>query len=159
GELDRGAQLALLAFQPADPSGYGRLILNQAGAVMAVREHRDASEAERRLTLCNAGAFAVRVSDLVGLISRITNRNSKGEYYLTDAVAIAVSDGALARPLICAREEALGVNTLEQLAEAEAVFQWRARKKAMQQGVTLIAPHTLWLSFDSQLGRDVRIEP
>src|SRR5262249_21121700 len=99
------------------------------------------------------------VSDLVGLISRIANRNAKGEYYLTDAVAIAVSDGALARPLICAREEALGVNTLEQLAEAEAVFQWRARKKAMQQGVILIAPHTLWLSFDTQLGRDVRIEP
>ena len=159
GVLDAGAQVAVLGFEPDDPTGYGRLIAGADGQVRAVREHRDASEEERRIGLCNAGAMAFRVPDLAGLLARIGNANAKGEFYLTDAVAIASGDGLAVAPVVCAVEEAMGVNSRAQLAEAEAVFQQRARRAAMEQGATLVAPETVWLSFDTVIGRDVTIEP
>jgi len=155
----QGNALAVLAFEPADTTGYGRLIADDAGNVTAIREHGDASEDERRLRLCNAGAIAFRVGDLASLLRRITNANAKGEYYLTDAVEIAVAQGLRARPVMCTPAEALGINTRAQLAEAEAAFQARARRQAMHAGATLIAPETVWLSFDTRIGRDVTIEP
>jgi bifunctional UDP-N-acetylglucosamine pyrophosphorylase/glucosamine-1-phosphate N-acetyltransferase len=158
-QLNAGAQLAVLGFEPEDPAGYGRLIVDEEGRLSAIREHRDASDWERRLPLCNAGPMAFRVPDLAALLARISKTNAKGEYYLTDIVAIAAGDGLIARPVVCAPAEALGVNTRGQLAEAEAVFQTRARTQAMAQGATLIAPDTVWLSFDTRLGRDVTIEP
>jgi bifunctional UDP-N-acetylglucosamine pyrophosphorylase/glucosamine-1-phosphate N-acetyltransferase len=100
-----------------------------------------------------------RVPDLAALLGRIANRNAKNEYYLTDAVAIAAADGLVSKPVECAPEEALGVNSREQLAAAEAVFQARARRRVMEQGVTLVAPETVWLSFDTVIGNDVTIEP
>ena len=89
----------------------------------------------------------------------IGNRNAKNEYYLTDVVALAADDGLVTRSVACTPEEALGVNSREQLAAAEAVFQSRARRRAMQQGATLVAPETVWLSFDTVVGRDVIVEP
>jgi bifunctional UDP-N-acetylglucosamine pyrophosphorylase/glucosamine-1-phosphate N-acetyltransferase len=157
--LDGGAHIAVLGFEPADPSGYGRLILDPQGRVAAIREDKDASEAERRIRLCNAGAMAFRVADLAALLARIDNANAKGEYYLTDAVAIAAADGLAAVPVGCAAEEAQGINSRAQLAAAEAVFQQRARARAMEGGATLVAPDTVWLSYDTALGRDVLIEP
>jgi bifunctional UDP-N-acetylglucosamine pyrophosphorylase/glucosamine-1-phosphate N-acetyltransferase len=157
--LDQGGQIAVLAFEPADPGGYGRLILDGQGRVTAIREDKDASEAERRIRLCNAGAMAFRVPDLAGLLGRIGNANAKAEYYLTDALALAAADGLVALPVHCAAEEAQGVNSRAQLAAAEAVFQQRARARAMQGGATLLAPETVWLSYDTALGRDVLIEP
>ena len=91
--LDAGAGIAALGFEAPDATGYGRLLLDAEGRVQAIREHNDASEEERRIGLCNAGAMAFRVPDLAGLLSRIGNGNAKGEYYLTDAVAIAAADG------------------------------------------------------------------
>src|SRR5262245_17939360 len=157
--LDRGAHIAVLGFEPADPSGYGRLLLDEQGRVSAIREDKDASEAERRIRLCNAGAMAFRVPDLAGLLGRIGNANAKGEFYLTDAVAIGAAAGLIAAPVECEPDEALGINSREQLAAAEAAFQARARRRAMEAGVTLVAPETVWLSFDTVLGRDVTIEP
>ena len=157
--LDAGAHMAVLAFEPRDPTGYGRLIVDAEGRIAAIREHKDASEAERNIALCAAGAIAFRVPDIVGLLSRIGNANAKGEYYLTDAVAIAAADGLTARAVLCTEEEALGVNSREQLAAAEAVFQARARRAAMEGGATLIAPDTVWFSYDTVIGRDVTIEP
>jgi bifunctional UDP-N-acetylglucosamine pyrophosphorylase/glucosamine-1-phosphate N-acetyltransferase len=157
--LDQGAHIAVLGFEPADPSGYGRLILDEGGLVSAIREDKDASEAERRIRLCNAGVMAFRVPDLAGLLGRIGNANAKGEFYLTDALALAAADGLVSVPVRCAAEEAQGVNSRAQLAEAEAVFQRRARVKAMDGGATLLAPETVWLSYDTILGRDVLIEP
>jgi len=159
GALESGAQVAVLGFEPDDATGYGRLILDGDGRVSTIREHRDASEGERKIGLCNAGAMAFRVPDLARLLARIGKANAKGEYYLTDAVAIACSDGLAVLPVVCSVEEAMGVNSREQLAEAEAVFQQRARRKAMEQGATLVAPETVWLSFDTVIGRDVTIEP
>ena len=101
--------------------------------------------------------FAFR--DVAGLLSRIGNANARGEYYLTDAVAIAAGEGLIAKPVLCSVDEATGVNSREQLAAAEAMFQARARRKAMEDGATLIAPETVWFSFDTIIGRDVTIEP
>jgi bifunctional UDP-N-acetylglucosamine pyrophosphorylase/glucosamine-1-phosphate N-acetyltransferase len=157
--LDAGANVAVLAFEPADPTGYGRLLINAGSRVTAIREHKDASEAERRIGLCAAGAIAFRVSDLAGLLSRIGNANAKGEYYLTDAVAIATGDRLVAKAVLCTPDEAMGVNSRAQLAAAEAVFQRRARSRVMEEGATLIAPDTVWFSFDTVVGRDVTIEP
>jgi len=127
--------------------------------VAAIREEKDASEAERRLRLCNAGAMAFRLPGLAELLARVGNANAKGEHYLTDAPALAVAEGLVAVPVICPAEEALGVNSRAQLAAAEAVFQRRARARAMEGGATLIAPETVWLSYDTALGRDVLVEP
>jgi bifunctional UDP-N-acetylglucosamine pyrophosphorylase/glucosamine-1-phosphate N-acetyltransferase len=157
--LDAGAGIAALGFEAPDATGYGRLLLDAQGHVTAIREHKDASEEERRIGLCNAGVMAFRVPDLASLLARIGNSNANGEYYLTDAVAIAAGNGLSTLPVGCAPEEALGVNSREQLAAAEAVFQGRARRKTMEAGATLVAPETVWLSFDTAIGRDVTIEP
>jgi len=157
--LDEGAHIAVLGFEPADPSGYGRLILDAQGHVAAICEDKDATEAERRIGLCNAGAMAFRVPRLVDLLDRIDNANAKGEYYLTDALALASANGLNTVPVRCSPEEAQGVNSRVQLATAEAVFQQRARLRAMEGGATLVAPETVWLSYDTEIGRDVLIEP
>ena len=157
--LDAGAHLAVLAFEPSDPTGYGRLIADASGRITAVREHKDASDAERNIGLCAAGAMAFRVPAVARLLSRIGNTNASGEYYLTDAIAIAASEGLTVKPVLCSVDEAAGVNSRAQLAAAEAMFQARARRKAMDDGATLIAPETVWFSFDTTIGRDVIVEP
>lgn len=157
--LEAGAGIAALGFEPADATGYGRVIVDGEGRVTAIREHDDASEAERRIRLCNAGAMAFRVADLAGLLGRIGKANAKGEYYLPDAIALAAEQGLITRPVVCTGDEAMGINSREQLAAAEAVFQRRARSRAMQAGATLTAPDTVWFSFDTSIGRDVTIEP
>jgi len=157
--LDAGAQIAALGFEAPDATGYGRLLLDAKGRVTAIREHADASEEQRRIGLCNAGAMAFRVADVAALLARIGNDNAKREYYLTDAVAIAASDGLTTLPVRCTPEEALGVNSREQLAAAEAAWQRRARRRVMEAGATLVAPETVWLAFDTVIGRDVTIEP
>ena len=159
GALGQGANIAVLGFDPEDPTGYGRLILDASGRVAAIREHKEASATERAQRLCNAGAMAFRVPSLVDLIGRIGNDNAAKEYYLTDAVALARSEGLIALPVVCSPQEAMGINTREQLAMAEAIFQARARANAMREGVTMIAPDTVWLSYDTAIGRDVTIEP
>lgn len=157
--LDAGAGIAVLGFEAADPTGYGRLLTDPSGWLTAIREDKDASDAERRVRLCNSGVMAFRLDDLVGVLSRIGNANAKGEYYLTDAVETARASGARAAVVTCAEEDVLGVNSRDQLAAAEAIFQRRARLAVMREGATLIAPETVWLSFDTQIGRDVIIEP
>jgi bifunctional UDP-N-acetylglucosamine pyrophosphorylase/glucosamine-1-phosphate N-acetyltransferase len=153
------AEVAVLAFEAADPAGYGRLILDRDGRVRAIREEADADAAERRLTLCNAGAMAFRVPDLAGLLGRIGNANAKREFYLSEAPALAAGDGLAVVPVVCRAEEAAGINARAQLAAAEAAFQARARARAMREGATLIAPDTVWFSYDTALGRDVVVEP
>ena len=158
GALDT-AECGVLSFKPLDPSGYGRIVLDPRGYVVAIREDRDASAEEKLIELCNAGAMAFRVPDFAGLLTRITDNNAKGEYYLTDAPALAAQDGLKAVPVACRADDATGINSREQLAVAEAIFQRRARSLAMQRGATLIAPETVWFSFDTVTGRDVTIEP
>jgi bifunctional UDP-N-acetylglucosamine pyrophosphorylase/glucosamine-1-phosphate N-acetyltransferase len=157
--LDQGAAIGVLGFEAADPTGYGRLLTARNGALLAIREEKDASPDERAVRLCNSGVMIFRVDGLEALLRRIGNANAKREYYLTDAVEIARAGGLEARAVACGEEEVLGVNARDQLAAAEAVFQKRARLAAMREGATLIAPETVWLSFDTKIGRDVTIEP
>jgi bifunctional UDP-N-acetylglucosamine pyrophosphorylase / glucosamine-1-phosphate N-acetyltransferase len=157
--LDKDAGVAVLGFEATDPTGYGRLLCEGDDWLTAIREEKDASAEERTIKLCNSGVMAFRSGDLAGLLSRIGNDNAKGEYYLTDAIEIARADGAKAAVVVCDEDEVMGVNARDQLAAAEAVFQTRARGRAMRDGVTMIAPETVWLSWDTKIARDVTIEP
>ncbi len=156
--LKDGAALAVLGFRAADPTGYGRLLVEE-GQLVAIREQADASEAERAVTLCNAGVMAFAGSTALKILDRIGNGNSKGEYYLTDAVAIVRELGLRAAVIETGEDEVRGINTKAQLAEAEQVMQQRLRRAALDAGVTLIAPETVFLSADTTFGKDVTIEP
>ena len=156
--LAHGAAVAVLGFRAADPAGYGRLV-TEDGRLLAIREDKDASAAERKITLCNGGLMALRGDVALAILERIGNANAKGEFYLTDAVAIARDMGLEATALETPEEEVRGINTQAQLAEAEAVLQARLRTAALEAGVTMVAPETVHLAADTQLGRDVVIEP
>ena len=156
--LERGAALAVLGFRAADPTGYGRLLL-EGDHLVAIREHADASPEERKVTLCNAGVMAFDGRRALEIIDRIGNANSKGEYYLVDAVAIVREMGLEAVVIETSEDEVRGINTKAQLAEAESVMQARLRQAALAAGVTLIAPETVYLAADTSFGNDVVIEP
>ena len=157
--LDEGAHVVVLGFVPDEPTGYGRLLVDDAGQLTAIREHKDANDAERAITLCNSGVMAFRIDDLTSELSKIDNNNKNGEFYLTDMVARAVAGGGKAVVVTGSEEEVLGVNSRDQLAEAETIWQDRRRLEVMQAGATLIAPQTVWFSHDTKVGRDVVIEP
>jgi bifunctional UDP-N-acetylglucosamine pyrophosphorylase/glucosamine-1-phosphate N-acetyltransferase len=156
--LTNGAALAVLGFRAADPTGYGRLLV-EGDRLVAIREQADASSAERAINLCNAGVMAFDGSKALAIIDKIGNGNSKGEYYLTDAVSIVRDLGLEAVVIETSEDEVRGINTKAQLAEAEQVMQARLRKAALEAGVTLIAPETVYLSADTTFGNDVTIEP
>ena len=156
--LAAGAAVAVLGFKPADPTGYGRLITDRDGLV-AIREEKDASAAERAITFCNGGLMALAGTHALAILDRIDDKNAKKEFYLTDAVAIARSMGLKAVALETTEDEVRGINTKAQLAETEAVLQQRLRGAALEAGVTMIAPETVFLSADTKLAADVTIEP
>jgi bifunctional UDP-N-acetylglucosamine pyrophosphorylase/glucosamine-1-phosphate N-acetyltransferase len=156
--LANGSAVVVLGFRPADPTGYGRL-LTDGDRLTAIREHRDASETERQITLCNGGAMAIGGRVALQLLEKIGNANAKSEYYLTDLVEIADRSGLKASVIETTEDEVRGINTKAQLAEAEAVMQQRLREAAMDAGVTLVAPETVYLSADTKFGRDVVVEP
>jgi bifunctional UDP-N-acetylglucosamine pyrophosphorylase/glucosamine-1-phosphate N-acetyltransferase len=153
-----GAAVVVLGFRAKDPGGYGRLILER-GELVAVREELDASAAERAIDLCNGGLMAFAGKTALAILERIGNDNRKGEYYLTDAVAIVRAMGMRAVVIETEEDEVRGINTKAQLAEAEAALQQRLRRAAMEEGVTLVAPETVFLSSDTRFGRDVVVEP
>ena len=134
--LADGAAVAVLGFRPADPKGYGRLLL-RGNELAAIREERDSSPEERKIDFCNGGLMALAGSHALGILSRIGNKNAKGEYYLTDAVAIARDMGLKARAIETSEDDVRGINTKTQLAETEAVLQQRLRAAAMETGVTM----------------------
>ena len=156
--LATGAAVAVLAFESAKPTGYGR-VLTEGSRVLAIREEKDASEAERAVTLCNAGLMALSGQHALALLTRIGNDNAAEEYYLPDAVALAVADGLPVTVVPVDEAEAQGVNDRVQLSVAEAAIQGRLRRNAMLGGATLVAPETVFLSYDTVLGRDVIVEP
>jgi bifunctional UDP-N-acetylglucosamine pyrophosphorylase / glucosamine-1-phosphate N-acetyltransferase len=156
--LAHGSAVVVLGFRPADPSGYGRL-LTDGDRLVAIREHKDATDGERAIGLCNGGAMAVGGGVALQLLDRVGNGNAKSEYYLTDIVEIANRSGLKASVIETTEDEVRGINTKAQLAEAEAVMQRRLRGAAMEAGVTLIAPETVYFSADTKFGKDVVIEP
>lgn len=156
--LSAGADLAVLGFEAADPTGYGRLLV-EGGRLKAIREEKDASPAEKAVRLCNSGIIAFRGAHVLGLLDAIGNANAKGEFYLTDAVEIANARGLTVEVEVTGEEEVQGVNDRAQLADCEASFQKRARRRALAEGATLVAPETVFFSHDTRLGRDVVVQP
>jgi bifunctional UDP-N-acetylglucosamine pyrophosphorylase/glucosamine-1-phosphate N-acetyltransferase len=156
--LRDGAALVALGFVPDDPSGYGRLI-ESGGRLVAIREHKDATPEEREIGLCNAGPLAIEGALALALLEAVGRDNAQGEYYVTDVVQIAAGRGLTARAQRAAADEVMGVNDRVQLAAAEAAMQARLRRRAMIEGATMIAPQTVFLSYDTTIGRDVLIEP
>ena len=153
-----GADVVVLGFKAADPGRYGRLVMDGTSLERIV-EFKDASEAERAITLCNSGVIACNAALLFDLIDVVGNENASGEYYLTDIIGLARSRGLTATAVTCDEAETLGVNSRAQLAEAEAAFQARARAILIEDGVTLQAPDTVFLARDTVIGRDALIEP
>lgn len=159
-ELSAGADLVVIGFEAENPTGYGRLLLDDRGRLTAIREEKDASDEERALNLCNSGIMGFRsAKTLLGLLGRIGKNNAKGEFYLTDAVALASGDRLETRIVLSSGAEVLGVNSRGELAEAESAMQQRLRARVMAEGATLIAPETVFLSHDTKIGKDVLIEP
>jgi bifunctional UDP-N-acetylglucosamine pyrophosphorylase/glucosamine-1-phosphate N-acetyltransferase len=156
--LKEGATLAVLGFCAADPTGYGRLLV-EGNHLVAIREEADATPAERAIKLSNAGVMAFDGRKALEIIDKIDNANRKGEYYLTDAVAIVRKMGLEAVVIETSEDEVRGINSKAQLAEAEQVMQTRLRKAALDAGVTMIAPETVYLAADTTFGSDVTIEP
>ena len=150
--------VVVLGFKAADPGRYGRLIM--AGDTLeAIVEHADATHEQRAINLCNSGVVCASSEILFSLLDDVKNDNASGEYYLTDIVAIARARGLSATAVTCDEAETLGVNSRAQLAQAEAAFQTRARAEALENGVTLQAPETVYFAHDTVIGRDALIEP
>ncbi len=152
------AGLVLLAMRPADPGRYGRVVVED-GAVLRIVEHADATEEERAIGLCNAGVLCAGAADFARWLRAVRPDNAKGEYYLTDVVAIARAEGARVVAVEAPESELRGVNSRAELAAAEATMQGWLRTAAMDAGVTLTAPETVFLAADTQLAPDVTIGP
>ncbi|WP_417494527.1 bifunctional UDP-N-acetylglucosamine diphosphorylase/glucosamine-1-phosphate N-acetyltransferase GlmU [Maricaulis sp.] len=157
--LEGGADVVAIGFEPGDPGAYGRLVLNADGDLDRIVEFKDANEAERAIGLCNSGMLAASARLMFELLGEVGNDNANGEYYLTDVVGLARSRGLKAVVVNASAGEVLGVNSRVDLAAAEASFQTRMRREAMNAGVTLVAPETVFFSWDTQIARDVIIEP
>ncbi len=157
-DADRPAAV-VLGFRPADPLAYGRILLDEQGMIARMVEYKDATEQERAVDLCNSGLMAVRAADLWPLLGRVGCDNAAGEYYLPDIVMLALADGRVSAVIEAEAWEVAGVNSRAELAEVEAAWQDRRRRRAMADGASLVAPHTVWFAWDTAVGRDVTIEP
>jgi bifunctional UDP-N-acetylglucosamine pyrophosphorylase / glucosamine-1-phosphate N-acetyltransferase len=157
-KLAGGAEVVVMGFRSADPTGYGRLV-EEDGELVAIREHKDASEEERKIGFCNGGLMAIAGRDAVSMLEAISNNNAKGEYYLTDIVEVAHARGKKVVAIEVDAASVLGVNTRVELAEVEALFQAKRRRELMLAGVSMTAPETVWLSWDTEIGPETTLEP
>ncbi|CAK0751423.1 UDP-N-acetylglucosamine pyrophosphorylase / Glucosamine-1-phosphate N-acetyltransferase [Azospirillaceae bacterium] len=151
--------VVVLGMRLAEPGAYGRVIVNPRGEVVKIVEYLDADESERQVELCNAGLMAFDGARLFELLGRVRDDNAKKEFYLTDVVALARSDGASVRVVETTPAEVLGVNSRAELADIERLLQQRLRRAAMDGGATLLYPETVYFSIDTCLGRDVVVGP
>ena len=150
--------VVVLAFEPVDAQQYGRVI-TEGDRVTKMVEHKDAADAERAVRLCNSGLMAAKARDLFALLARVTDDNAAKEFYLVDIVNIANADGRHCAVVVTDPYDVAGINSRAELAAMEGEWQARRRAQAMADGVSLIAPDTVWFAWDTQLGRDVLIEP
>lgn len=157
--IEQEADVVVLGMRPEDPTGYGRLVHTASGELQKIVEEKEASAAEKALTLCNSGVMAVRAPQLLALLEQVKPQATNGEYYLTDIVALARQANLSVRVAEGDAAELGGVNTRAQLAEAEAALQQRLRAAAMDDGATLVSPETIFLSFDTILDEDVVVQP
>lgn len=159
GALDGGAAVAVLGFRPADAAAYGRIIADADGTVRKMVEYKDASIVERAVDLCNSGVIVAGAADMWRLLEAVGNDNAQGEYYLPDVATGAIAEGKRVTVIETDAAEVAGINSRAELAVAEAQWQAFRREEAMAGGASLRAPDTVWFSWDTELGRDVTIEP
>lgn len=157
-EMPEGG-LSVLGFTPMDPTGYGRLVTDDDLNVLEIVEDKDASAEQKSITLCNAGAYCVDAALLPQLLEKLSNSNAQKEFYLTDIVKLAASQGKQCAYIEAEPFETIGINSRSQLAEAEGELQNYLRARAMFEGATLLDPMTTYFSVDTELGRDVIVEP
>jgi bifunctional UDP-N-acetylglucosamine pyrophosphorylase / glucosamine-1-phosphate N-acetyltransferase len=157
-KLKGGNDIVVMGFHTPNPAGYGRLVEHDH-RLFAIIEDKDANEDQKKITFCNGGLMAINGRKALELLDKVENRNAKGEYYLTDIVAIARRAGLEVTSLEVDAASVLGVNTRVELAEIEAHFQDRARRRMMLDGVSMTAPETVFFSWDTQIGAETTIEP
>jgi bifunctional UDP-N-acetylglucosamine pyrophosphorylase/glucosamine-1-phosphate N-acetyltransferase len=153
-----GFDAAVIGFETDKPTGYGRL-LERDGELVAIREEKDATPDERKVTFCNSGLLAINGTKALDLLGKITNNNVKGEYYLTDIIEVLRAEGGKAATVEAPADTVAGCNNRAELAELEAIWQQKRRRELMVAGVTMIAPETVFLSHDTEIEQDVTIEP
>ncbi|WP_421929846.1 bifunctional UDP-N-acetylglucosamine diphosphorylase/glucosamine-1-phosphate N-acetyltransferase GlmU [Neoaquamicrobium sediminum] len=156
--LAGGAAVVVMGFRAPDPTGYGRLI-EKNGALVAIREERDASAAERTIDFCNGGLMAIAGAHALPLLDAVKNDNAKGEYYLTDIVEIAAGQGLKVVATEAPYENVLGINNRLELSEAEGIWQRRRRRELMLEGVSMLDPDSVHLSHDTEIAPDAVLEP
>ncbi len=154
---DKGG-VGVLGFEAEVPGAYGRLITS-GEALDRIVEAKDATPEELAVAFCNSGVMAAGQSDLFSLLGDVTNENAKGEYYLTDIVGLAKAKGLNAHALTCDEADVMGVNSRAELAAVGHAFQTRRRERALDEGVTMAAPDTVFFSYDTVLENDVTLEP
>ena len=152
--------VVVLGFEPDDTLQYGRVLAHDDGRIAKMVEHKDATDEEHKCRLCNSGLMAARAADMFDLLSRVGNENAQGEYYLVDVVNVANADGRHSAVVVTDDpDEVAGINSRAELARAEAQWQGLKREDAMANGASLRAPETVFFSWDTEIGRDVTIEP
>ncbi|QFT78391.1 bifunctional UDP-N-acetylglucosamine diphosphorylase/glucosamine-1-phosphate N-acetyltransferase GlmU [Erythrobacter sp. THAF29] len=159
GALENGAKVAVLGFRPEDPLQYGRIIADESGRVIKMVEFKDASDEERACDLCNSGLIIAHSDDMWPLLEAVGNDNAQGEYYLPDVATGAIARGDTVQVVETDAAEVAGINSRAELAAAEAQWQAFKREEAMANGATLRAPETVFFSWDTEIGRDVLVEP
>ena len=157
--LNEGAKVAVLGFRPADPLAYGRIIADADGTVSKMVEYKDANAEERACDLCNSGLIVAHSDDMWPLLDAVDNDNAQGEYYLPDVATGAIARGDRVKVIETDADEVAGINSRAELATAEAQWQALKREEAMAGGASLKAPETVFFSWDTELGRDVTVEP
>ncbi|PRY25964.1 UDP-N-acetylglucosamine pyrophosphorylase /glucosamine-1-phosphate N-acetyltransferase [Aliiruegeria haliotis] len=150
--------VVVLGFEAKDPGRYGRLVM-QGTSLERIVEFKDATDAERTITFCNSGVICADAREMFDLITAVGKQNASEEYYLTDIVGLARARELSVTAVACREAETLGVNSRSDLAAAEAAFQARTRRDALEDGITMQAPETVYFSFDTIIGRDTLIEP
>ena len=153
-----GADIAVLGFQAADPTGYGRLV-GSGDELERIVEQKDATPEQMAITACYSGVIAAPAKILFELLAKVGSDNAKGEYYVVDIVALANAAGLTVWTAFAPEESVLGVNSQAELAGAEAIFQRRRRAELMADGVTMTAPDTVHLSWDTRIEGGVLVEP
>lgn len=159
GELGAGAAVGVLGFEAVIAGAYGRLLTDAAGNLDAIVEAKEATTEQLAVNFCNSGVMAASAETMFGLLSKVTNENAKGEYYLTDIVGLVRAEGKRCRAVACEEADVLGVNSRVELAQAEQAFQDKTRHAFLAAGVTMTAPETVFFSHDTKIDNDVILEP
>ncbi|MDC9701041.1 MAG: bifunctional UDP-N-acetylglucosamine diphosphorylase/glucosamine-1-phosphate N-acetyltransferase GlmU [Alphaproteobacteria bacterium] len=158
-ELAGGAHVVVLGFHASNPRHYGRLIRDKDQNLIEIREYRDASQSEREITFCNSGIMALSGAHALSLLESVDSDNAQSEFYLSDLPLLAHQKQLRIAVVECSEEDGTGINNRAELAYVESLMQNRLRNEALAKGVTMIAPETVFLSYDTLLESDVLIEP